>query len=86
VGAVAGWDRPESAYVLAGAGLYIVGTFIVTLIFNVPLNNRLAAIAPTDRGAPALWATYMDRWTMWNHIRTLAAAGALAAYILGFRQ
>ena len=31
---------------LAGALLYFAGTFLVTMLFNVPLNDALAAVAP----------------------------------------
>ena len=78
--------QPQVAYVLAGALLYVIGTFGVTVLFNVPLNNAVAAIALSDADAPARWADYLKRWTMWNHIRTLAAALALAAFILALRR
>ena len=81
-GAVTRWEQPGSAYVLAGAALYVVGTFGVTMVCNVPLNNALATVAPTDPAAGALWADYLRRWTTWNHVRTLAAALAMAAFIL----
>ena len=84
-GAVTRWEQPGAAYVVAGAALYLLGTFGVTIVCNVPLNNALAAVAPTDPAAGAVWATYLRRWTMWNHVRTLAAVAALAAFILGVR-
>ncbi|HET7851741.1 MAG TPA: anthrone oxygenase family protein, partial [Methyloceanibacter sp.] len=40
------WSDPGSGYLLAGSLLYFVGTFLVTLVCNVPLNNRLAAVEP----------------------------------------
>jgi uncharacterized membrane protein len=79
------WSHPGAAYVLAGAALYVVGTFGVTMVCNVPLNNALARVAPTDPEGPRHWATYVTKWTMWNHVRTAAAAAALAAFILGLR-
>ena len=85
-GAVTRWEQPGSAYVFAGAALYLAGTFGVTIVCNVPLNNVLAALAPTDPAAGALWATYLRRWTRWNHVRTLAAVAALVAFILGVRE
>ena len=35
------WHEAGAACVLAGALLYLVGTFLVTMPFNVPLNNAL---------------------------------------------
>src|SRR5689334_17513347 len=34
--------HPASPYLLTGSALYLLGTFLVTLAFNVPLNNTLA--------------------------------------------
>jgi uncharacterized membrane protein len=42
----------------------------VTMLFNVPLNDQLAAVAPAREAA--LWSRYLDVWTAWNHVRTLA--------------
>jgi uncharacterized membrane protein len=69
------------AYLLAGCALYLLGCLLVTVAFNVPLNNRLAAADPDSSAAEALWAHYLSRWTLWNHVRTaasLAAAGLFA--------
>jgi uncharacterized membrane protein len=49
-----------------------MGTFGVTLIFNVPLNQRLASTDPVQ--AIAFWPNYLAAWCIWNHIRTAAAA------------
>ncbi|MGB7068381.1 MAG: anthrone oxygenase family protein [Pyrinomonadaceae bacterium] len=40
------WQDAGSAYLLTGAVLYLVGTFLVTVFFNVPLNDALAAADP----------------------------------------
>ena len=79
------WSRPGSACLLAGGLLYFAGTFLVTMLFNVPLNNALAKLDPADPDAEALWTRYADRWTAWNHVRTAAAIAATAAFILALR-
>jgi uncharacterized membrane protein len=61
---------------LIGAGLYLVGTFGVTIVFNVPRNNALARLDPA--GAVSEWRRYVQEWTWWNHVRTLAAVAAAA--------
>ena len=43
--------KPISIYLLVGSLLYLLGTILVTIIFNVPLNNSLAAV---DRRVPIL--------------------------------
>ena len=35
------WQEPGAAYLLIGAGLYLVGTILVTIVFNVPRNDAL---------------------------------------------
>jgi uncharacterized membrane protein len=53
----------------------------VTILFNVPRNNALAAIAPDDPQSAGAWLKYVKEWTAWNHVRTIAALAALAALI-----
>lgn len=67
------WPQPGTAYLLLGSLLYLVGTFLVTLLFNVPLNNALAAVEPSSPEGTSLWAKYLTLWTAWNHLRTVAA-------------
>jgi uncharacterized membrane protein len=38
------WQRPGALYLLLGSLLYLVGTILVTMLFNVPRNNALAAV------------------------------------------
>jgi len=75
------WDKPDAIYLLAGSLLYLVGTILVTIIFNVPLNDALAAVDPTTDHAGHLWATYVKSWTAWNHVRTgIGARGSGFVY------
>ena len=71
--ALAAWDHPSAPFLLAGAILYLVGTFLVTALGNVPLNNELAAVSASQAAAAQLWDHYLERWTMLNHVRTGAA-------------
>src|SRR5262249_16329946 len=71
-----GWALP----LLAGALCYLVGSLLVTMIFNVPLNDRLAASGAETTEAASFWAEYLRVWTARNHVRTLlclAATGLL---------
>ncbi|BAC89135.1 DUF1772 domain-containing protein [Gloeobacter violaceus] len=76
---LSGWHQPGAAYVLTGSLLYLVGTFLVTIVFNVPLNEALAAVEPGSTGGESLWTRYLANWTLWNHIRTAAALAAAAS-------
>jgi uncharacterized membrane protein len=84
--ALASWGSPSASYFLGGALFYLVGTILVTMFGNVPLNNQLAAESATDPGTHEVWEHYLDRWTMWNHVRTAAAMVAALLYTLGLMQ
>lgn len=76
---------PGAGLRLAGGLLYLLGTILVTIAFNVPLNDALAAGEPDAPGAAALWARYLRVWTAWNTVRTAAALAASAAFALALR-
>src|SRR5688500_15391947 len=74
IGAFIRW---QSSYAVLGAICYVIGTFGVTIVCNVPLNNALAKVEPSAPDAAGRWSQYVRRWTMWNHVRTLAATAAM---------
>ena len=76
------WGAPGSCYLLAGTLLFLLGTFAVTMIRNVPFNRELIAVAPDTKEARDLWKRFQASWSMWNHIRTISAFLACAALIL----
>ena len=84
--AITRWDHPSALFFLGGAIFYFAGTFLVTVFGNVPLNDQLAAVSATDPGAREVWEHYLDRWTIWNHVRTAAAMVAALLYTLGLMQ
>ena len=79
ISALSRWNGPGAAYLLGGALLYLVGSFLVTIVFNVPRNNALAAVNHSSAQGGPLWASYLTVWTAWNHVRTAAALMAAAA-------
>ena len=69
---------------LAGAMIYVVGVFGVTVGFNVPLNETLATLDPTLPENASAMTAYIEDWTFWNNVRTLTnvlAFGLLASSI-----
>jgi uncharacterized membrane protein len=76
---VISWGERPAALVLVGGALYLVGTIGVTIVCNVPLNNRLARLHPQDTEAEGCWEEYVTKWIAWNHVRTIAALAATAA-------
>ena len=80
------WEAPESVYALVGSLLYLLGTVLVTLAFNVPKNNALAKLGRADPRGATLWPQYVASWTAWNHVRTIAALAAAAAFSLALQE
>ncbi|WP_445628248.1 anthrone oxygenase family protein [Nostoc sp. DSM 114167] len=81
ISSVLKWHQPGAAYLLIGSLLYLIGTVLVTIAFNVPLNDALAIAKPDSTEGANLWARYLTNWTFWNHVRTIAALAA--ALVLG---
>ena len=82
VAAVLQWSAPASVYLLAGSLLYLVGTILVTIVFNVPLNDKLAAVRPDSAEGRKVWDEYLSTWTKWNQVRTVASLLAAVDFIV----
>jgi uncharacterized membrane protein len=76
------WGTPGAPSMLVGGAAYVLGMFVVTMLFNVPLNNLLQATEPSVADAATTWGRYLREWTMWNHVRTVASTAACALFIL----
>lgn len=68
------WQGYSGQYaILAVAALqYIGGMFLVTVLGNVPMNNELERREEDEQQLVDYWQHYLKRWTMLNHIRTVA--------------
>ena len=82
ISALLNWHQPDAIYLLIGSLLYLIGTVLVTIAFNVPLNDALATVEPSSAEAAGLWPTYLASWTAWNHVRTAAALLGAASLTL----
>lgn len=71
-------------WAIAGSLLYLGGTIGITVCANVPRNERLAKLGPAE--AAAHWPDFHRGWVFWNHLRTLAAAGAALGYTLALLE
>jgi uncharacterized membrane protein len=83
--AIRQWSAGPGSLIIAGAALYILATFVSTILFNVPLNDRLAAFHGNEAAAADVWVTYLRDWTFWNHIRTAASLAASVAFMAAIR-
>ncbi len=69
---------------LIGSGVvYLIGTFGMTLLRNVPLNDALARATSLDAET---WRAYASAWTFWNHVRTLAGIVSIAGGAWSLRE
>lgn len=58
----------------AGSVTYLIGMFSCTVVFNVPLNNRLVSAISSGKDPEQEWKHYFRYWTRWNHLRTVCCA------------
>lgn len=72
----------DSAWLFAGAGLYLVCTILVTVFANVPMNKALEPLDPATPDGERYWRRYLSVWTLWNHVRTVGSFAAAACFIL----
>lgn len=77
---LASWERPGALAMAAGGAIYVLGMFGVTMVRNVPLNNRLVA-APDET-----WTGYLTEWTRWNHVRTVASVAGVVLFVLALAE
>jgi len=80
--------QPGSWYLLAGA-VFGLGAVVVTMAFNVPLNNHLDGVDPAGLSAADaafVWQTYLSTWTAWNHVRTATGLVGAALMLIGLRD
>jgi uncharacterized membrane protein len=76
----------DSPWVVAGALSYLMGSLGVTMVCNVPLNDKLAKVLPSANDMETQWRAYRGPWTRWNHVRTAACLLAAAAFTLALSR
>jgi uncharacterized membrane protein len=86
IAALLKWHQPNAVYLLIGSLLYLVGTFGVTMVCNVPLNDALAIVDPSSPEGATLWTKYLTNWTFWNHVRTVAGLAASVTFIVSLTK
>src|SRR5258705_7737096 len=79
--------QPGSWVVLVGAVFAILGA-VITMAFNVPLNNHLDTVNPVGLSAADAareWQAYFSPWTAWDHARTITSFIGAVLLLLGLR-
>ena len=85
--AVIQFRQPGSGWLLAGAILGVLGA-LLTIAFNVPLNDHLDTVDPATRAVADTareWQAYLSTWRAWNHARTATAIVAPVLMLVGAR-
>jgi len=79
-----GVSGPAGTLIMMAGLVYSIGTFGVTVFFNVPMNEALAGMEMSSETTRDYWLqTYVPRWTFWNSVRTLASAASAALLLFG---
>ena len=73
-----------SVLLLIGSILYLAGPFGITMLFNVPLNNKLAAADIRD--GDGIWSDYQVQWQRWNHVRTYVGVASIILLATGLAE
>ncbi|MEL7370999.1 MAG: anthrone oxygenase family protein [Myxococcota bacterium] len=79
--AIIAWRADVSGLLLTGGLLIVAGMFVCTGIGNVPLNNALDVVDANSAEGARVWAHYLDRWTLLNHVRTVACTAGCALFV-----
>ena len=79
------WDGLGSLCAVLAGTTYVLGSIVVTMRGNVPLNNALMR-AQADALGEATWRGYVRDWTKWNTVRTVACFVAMALFIVALTQ
>lgn len=75
-------EGPAGDLIMTGGTIYLAGVFVVSLVFNVPMNNRLEAKDYASAEAATYWTnTYMPQWTFWNYVRAVASAASAICFL-----
>lgn len=78
-------DEAASVYQLVAAGLYLVGTLGLTIVFHVPRNNDLDLLDAASPASIGAWRDYARVWTAGNHVRTVSSLLAMIAFVRSLR-
>jgi uncharacterized membrane protein len=78
------WEKNKAATILifvAGV-VYLFGSLMITMFFNIPLNNELATVSVNTPNIQELWIKFYQPWIFWNHVRTVASVVSFVLIII----
>jgi uncharacterized membrane protein len=75
-----GWSDASRPWVIAALVLYVIGAYVITFSVNVPMNDTLEA---GKGSAASLREAFEDKWTAWNHVRSVLTTSAVVCLVIG---
>ena len=75
------WADGSFRWLVAGVAMSVT-SLLITIVCNVPRNDRLAAVDAAAPSSRPVWTDYVAGWTVWNTTRTLASTASVVAYVL----
>ncbi|MFY0256349.1 DUF1772 domain-containing protein [Chitinophaga sp. 30R24] len=75
----------RAGYLLVATLLFLIGSFGVTVLANIPLNDQLAVVTLTGKTNAQLFTArhaFADAWNNWHLVRTLCSIGALILLVV----
>lgn len=75
-------NKPVFWLVLASAIIYLIGTFGITALGNVPLNNELEALNITQLSKLELKNFRTNYESTWNHYHNIRTISSIISFIL----
>jgi uncharacterized membrane protein len=67
-------NRPTFVLLITACALAVIGS-VVTILFNIPINQRLATWNPA--ALPPDYQDYLRQWWQWHHVRLVAMFTAM---------
>ena len=79
-------DGTARTFIALAGMVYLIGSFGVTILFNVPMNEMLAKMDAAQEITTVYWTeVYLPRWTFWNSVRTVACAASSVLLMIGWQ-
>lgn len=75
-----------TAWIVGGSAIYLIAVLLVTIVGNVPMNERLDNMPAGDADTTVYWRHYGRRWTHLNHMRTIGCAIASGCLMIAAVQ
>lgn len=74
---------PTAGLIMTGGTVYFFGVFVVSIFFNIPMNERLDKQEYAGAEAATYWSNvYFPRWTFWNYVRAISSSGAAVCFLV----